>query len=708
MQSRFRQRGIATILIVVLLGFSLSATILAGLSQVRSSQELGVSLHSQTVTQKRAWSAAEALRQYLQQTADNHDDWTAFFAHFSPQIQAYPDIRMTGFEGLEARFTGVDFTDSEHLLFSANITATTAPDTRIATNSSLQLTFAIQPPTAGGAGPTGPPSRNVIHFHDGLDISGGINIHAVEGEEYDVFVEGNVNIGSVSLTGIDTIRSTHSIAYQDGSGGDFRELHASCDVRVANVGGFNIEAIRATNNVCIQNTASTSLIEANGFVTVAGGQHGGIWASANHEGVASCANGSARHCSGNTYGVNIEWSTPVRQVHTKGQIRAREATATVDRWRAEQQILLDGCPDQRADIVSRTGVQFPSWCSSRAVVNPQLRLPIPLVQPVLIEQAVFDANQLRDSAHYIYRRHNGATRVIIRNVRGIRDSNDPSNPPDVRENGYYHRSARDTSVNWNRMVANYACTTPVASMADRDNCRRLATAFNDTTALPTYSSSGWVLDGVHHAPGVVLLEGDVRITNGHYTNTFIATGSLQMVSSGNSIAAPNYIGPSSRTVAIPDSSSPSYQGVCSNSYGLAPADFCSGSSFDYSALGGLGNFALQAGSCPLGSPGSCSPAQYIGGNISIAGPVLGAIKAGNIFNTSGNTRVEGYVSALALGNAQGSTNRIGNRTVIDLRRLPPGYDPTAGAVEGGASEGGVKNDDTGTPGTVELKWSRYL
>ncbi len=48
--------------------------------------------------------------------------------------------------------------------------------------------------------------------------------------------------------------------------------------------------------------------------------------------------------------------------------------------------------------------------------------------------------------------------------------------------------------------------------------------------------------------------------------------------------------------------------------------------------------------------------------------------------------------------------------MIDLRRLPPGYDPTAGAVEEGTSEGGGDNGDggTGTPGTVELKWSRYL
>ena len=46
-----------------------------------------------------------------------------------------------------------------------------------------------------------------------------------------------------------------------------------------------------------------------------------------------------------------------------------------------------------------------------------------------------------------------------------------------------------------------------------------------------------------------------------------------------------------------------------------------------------------------------APGEYIGGDIGVdigvAGPVYGAIKAGNLFSTSGNADVYGYVTGLA-------------------------------------------------------------
>lgn len=699
--SRQRQEGIATVLIVVLLGLSLTITALVGLSKLRSAQEFGVSMHTQTVTQQRAWSAGLALREYLQQVTAVHSDWIAFFDSFDLVNAQYPTITMSGFEGLQAQFIAVDDTDPEHIMFSVALTAETAPNTRAASKSTLQMTYAVEPPTPSDSGQL-QNDNNVFNFYDGLDISGNIEALVDLGDQYDVFVDGNVKISGVSIRGFDTIKSTKSIHYQGGSGGDFRELHASCDVFVSNVGGFTIESIRATNNVCVQNTANTLSIAANGFASVTGGSHNLITSLADRANEASCATGSQVHCSGNNYGVDVGWSTTASKIETKGEIRSREARNVVS-WRAEDKITFDSCPSPMPDAVSKVNVTAPGYCNITPNINPGMDLEIPEVEPVTLERVSFDANLLRESANYIYYRHNGTTRVLVRDVDGIPSHDHLNNPQEVRDYGYYHRTSNTTNK------PNYACRHSTSNN-DSDNCWLLSTNFNNKNVHPSYTQNNqrWTLDGVSHAPGVVFFEGNLTIKNGHYTNTFISTGSITLSSSNNSVAAPNYIGENTKTIEVPDYGTYTYQGVCNNTYGLKPKDFCKPRGFDYTTLSGIGNFSLMAGSCPPSSPGQCQTNQYVGGDIAIAGPVLGAIKAGNIFSTSGQTRIEGYVSALAL-RGTGTTNKIGNKTVIDLSNLPQGYDPTGGAISGGSDNGGNNGgQQEATPGSATLRWSRYL
>lgn len=714
-QSRHQQQGIATVLIVVLLGLSLTITILVGLSNLRSSQELGVSMHTQTVTQQRAWSAAEALRGYLQEVTADYTDWLEFLDNFDLDNNVYPAITMTGFEGLQAQFIGVDDTDPDQLKISALVVAETAPGTRIASRSALEITFEVVPPVPEEVNPPSVPSRNVITFYDGLDVSGGIEVIPEAGKTYDVFVDGNVTLGNSSLRGMDSILSTMSISYSGGSGTNFNLLHASCDILVERTSDL-VQHAKATNNICFDGGPASSLLEANGFVTIRGsGTQNAIWSRADVDGLASCASGAIRYCTGdniNNSGVQLRGTTNIHNVFTKGSIdsQAYIADSAVD-WKAEKSIFFNGsCPGNVANLDAVEGVKGSSGSSTPNCksVNPSVQVNAPIVQPVVLERESFDANLFRDSANYVYHRHNGATRVLVRNVDGIPDHDDPSNPQDIRDNGYYHRAARDTSVGWNRMVSNHACRTATSDIATEDeNCWLLATANNITTNLPNFNNGNWVFNGLHHAPGIVFLDGgNVQIGQGAYTITFIATGNITQTTSNNGVAAPNFVGPDTRSIA---SANATFQGVCNNVYGLSPKDFCDGGGFNSSALSGLGNFALKAGSCPTNSPGMCTTSQYNGGDISISKPVLGVIKAGNIFSTSGDTRLQGYVSALTL-RGTGTINRIGNRTVIDLSDLPEGYDPTGGAVDPGDGSGGNGNGGGGTEeaGSATLLWTRYL
>src|SRR5690606_40312986 len=105
MQLVKRQRGIATVLTVVLLGMALTSATLVGVSQLRSSQELSVSLHAQTMAQKRAWLAAEAFREYLQQVVVPGDDWPAFEQAIRTQADS---LQLSGLDGVELTLARYD------------------------------------------------------------------------------------------------------------------------------------------------------------------------------------------------------------------------------------------------------------------------------------------------------------------------------------------------------------------------------------------------------------------------------------------------------------------------------------------------------------------------------------------------------------------------------------------------------------------------
>src|SRR5690554_1882727 len=59
------QRGIATILIVVLIGVALTATAMGIMHSMRSTQEKHVAVHAATNAQVGAWAGVEAFRLYL-------------------------------------------------------------------------------------------------------------------------------------------------------------------------------------------------------------------------------------------------------------------------------------------------------------------------------------------------------------------------------------------------------------------------------------------------------------------------------------------------------------------------------------------------------------------------------------------------------------------------------------------------------------------
>lgn len=143
---------------------------------------------------------------------------------------------------------------------------------------------------------------------------------------------------------------------------------------------------------------------------------------------------------------------------------------------------------------------------------------------------------------------------------------------------------------------------------------------------------------------------------------------------------------------------------------MRPGKFCE-NGYDHTAHGGLGNYALMAGSCPPGSINGCARGAYIGGDIKIEKSVFGVTRAGNLVETSGQARLYGYISALAQRTNATTVNRLGASTTIILQvplALQDRYD-LSGSLEiadGGGGNGGTPGE--ATPGSAELMWGRYL
>lgn len=707
MKLRAHQQGIATVLTVVLLGLSLTSATLVGVSQLRSSQEMSVSMHAQTMAQKRAWLAAQAFEQYLTEVVASPADWQEFDQAIRSQADT---VQLSGLDGVE--LSVVNYTDSQPDVHDLrlHIRATSAAGSRAAATTTLETVYRIRPPGQGGAVEP-EPNRQLLLFRDGLNISGAMQVLTQPGDNYEITVDGEVNLGGLSTGGIDVIRSTRSIRFVGGSSTDFREMHANCDVLVSN-GNFTVQEVKATNNVCLANTINSRLVTANGSVEVTGGSHGDLRALANKpSGAAQCAPGAQTWCSLNAgFGVRTRPSPSIANIYSRGAVEFN-STANVGRVQAEGNLVMVGCsPHWTSATYGGSFTNNPSCSRSATSSNqPVLLDPVP---PVEVAPQMFDANAYRSAANYIYAWINGAMRVKIQGVQGIADWDDESNPQEVRRNGYFYRTANIRDPNnpgWTgRTVAGYAClnnNAPSPRDETGDCLTQLGHAFNTNTALPQYRNGTWMFNGVSHAPGVVLVEGDMSVESGTYTNTFIATGNLHVTSAGGAVFSLNYAGPHGISVE-----GHTALGVCSNPvYRIRPDEFCK-TTYNHQAHGGLGNYALMAGSCPLGNINGCSRGAYIGGDILVEKSVFGVTRAGNLFTSAGNARLYGYVSALAQRNNSSTVNQMSASTVISLlvpQEVQDRYDPS-GALIPVEEGGGDGASGQAMPGSAELLWGRYL
>ena len=166
---RARQRGIATVLIVLLTCLGLTAGVLGTVAYVRNSQEQDMTSHAQAQAQMKAWTGAELVKEYLTQLSSNNNGagLTALLDKAAPLTLQLQGSGVTGL--IEAKFVAIDKTAST---LTARITGVGAPGTRAEARSVLEVVYAATPGSASSSQPPAQPRASAV-FRGDVSISGG-------------------------------------------------------------------------------------------------------------------------------------------------------------------------------------------------------------------------------------------------------------------------------------------------------------------------------------------------------------------------------------------------------------------------------------------------------------------------------------------------------------------------------------------------------
>lgn len=182
-------------------------------------------------------------------------------------------------------------------------------------------------------------------------------------------------------------------------------------------------------------------------------------------------------------------------------------------------------------------------------------------------------------------------------------------------------------------------------------------------------------------PGVMFFYGNLKVGQGAYNNSMLATGNIEAYIP--SIYSPNYAGANK---------------ICNVSGYKMPSNLCK-SSVELTRIA-IGDIALMAGSCTNGNSLQSCKATYSGGDINLTSNsnIFGKVVAGSRFNTSGESQITGQITAANLGVSQSNSSSFNSNVVIDLTNVE--------------NDSGSSTDDNNTNGTDEIftkiKWARYL
>lgn len=478
------QRGVATLLFILLTGLSLGALVFGAVFYVRGTQSQALTVHAQTQAQLKAWSGVEVLRQYLFQSGPEG----------AAALQANQVVTLTGLDGLSARVVSVAAND-------ANCNGGTRVGFSLVgssggANSLLSAVYCVG--GGKGGGPNSPDDDLPIAIINGpLKLSGELKVSG--NDKATIVVNGSVT-GNGSLSGIDTLIAKGDVTL----GGSTSINTLSSDGSIDLSGSGTYTTVSALKDITLSGGVAAGSLTANGSVSIQSNSVTSITAIGNVSATAATI-GNVK-TQGRVSGSNtkIGGSALVNGNYTE------DSNGSVD-------------SGQYGGVLSK-----PSWNNNIQMTRVAgLAVPITALTPTTLTIPTIDAYAYRSAANYQFDR-DGSGRIVVTvsQVNGVSDGT------------YYLAGNADKQ--------DYLCTGPSYSASSCP--AKICVGNSDYNSCFDYSNGTWSINGKTldnngstMAPGVAWFKGNLSPGSGAYYNSFIATGNIT-TAGANVTKAVNYAG----------------------------------------------------------------------------------------------------------------------------------------------------------------------
>jgi len=672
-----RQKGAGTLVFTLLIGLAVTATSAGVMHSVRGTQVKSSAINAVTHSQTGAWVGAEAFRLYLSEL-----DETGLNA-MSNSLTIGMD---TSYGAIEAKAIDVLDVGNGKYQVSAHIVNTHAV---ARASTALSVTYEVEPQDTPAPSNTTFPS-NSINFGDSLVLRGEIDLIGPDGNPFDLSVNGDVTLDGISITPLGSINANGKVTIN--SDVTARDIFANDDVLLVNT---KVETVSTLGDFRATQSASVNLLRANGDVT--------ITSSGRFEDVFSLKNVDIQR-SGNDIGhgdinagetITVSNASPLDTLEAVGNITLntdwtrvgevvsmQDVTCPRDNWQLFTSVSANGSLNNCGNFAN-----LQSGASN--IVTPMTPL-----EPFVQDPFTVDVWSLRDAANYIisYDSNEELIRVTVNNINGI------PNGTDYFVGRYNGQSFVD-----------YLCT----AVDSTGNCLEptdpliplcIGASLVNTCLRYEAGNDLFSFDSSLTAPGIMWVEGNLNLGSGLGITTYLASGDIttrgvhetQSVNFGGydkvCLANADHIGDSAD-----DARRARYTAEYSAHY---PTNLCDIDNGLYTPVAS-GNIALAAGGIDPDGDGTFS-----GGNIDLGAgsEITGAVLAGNLLKTGGETVIRGIVGAAGSGDSE-EGNLLNARTIIDLRSAVDTFSTTTiPNMSGGGGGGGSSTERT----NARRLWARYL
>ncbi len=583
-----QQQGIATILIILLVGVAMTVTSLGVVYSVKSTQQKHVASQAATQTQAAAWAGAEVMRLYLEQLGSAQAVSNALVTT-NDMVITIPNSGVGSGVDVVANATSAPVAPGDTLI---PITIT-AKDPQAQASAILEVTYKM-PTSSAGNTPSTPSCNAPLVFNDNTIFENGQQSVADGAKPLSISVKGDLTIpsGATIQTGFDEIRVTGNVTV--GAHINIESIQTNGDINLS--GEAVVNFARAMGDINIGHANGPANVFdgiANGDVVLDGGNTDRMFA------LGVSAPGNILVNSANAATVNQNDQVSATDTAGRGALMAPDNVH--DRLYAKGDVTITG---GRVDLVQAEGSvsgidnnvntvitasdltcpggwlgtvgiftgatgSAPSFTDCKLLkTNIAQALPAPVTE-VDIPIPQFDAysSEVMNDMNYLFRYDPSSARieVTVQNVNQLAEDGSPETyflasfseadmpaaltvSNGIKRMGFHdylcqEASGAGGSCTCTRTQGN-SCITPPATI-----CWQGVT-FGGDSACVTYdlASSTWNLKGWSLLPGHYWFEGDVNIALQHSYSTIVATGNIvsgrgEYGDVNAAIEAVNYAGP---------------------------------------------------------------------------------------------------------------------------------------------------------------------